>query len=118
MAATKITVTKLKRNSASAVPATAAVDTSAGAELDLSGISDERLLIVLENAASAAKKATILKGNGIAGVADLEISVPATSKYCIVVESSKFKNVSGTNSGKMFIKGEDTNIKVAAVYLP
>ena len=119
MAATSITVTKLKRNTAFAVPATAAVNASDGAEIDLSGISDERLLIILENGSTSAEKtATIKMGNGIAGVSDLAVTLAASEKKCIVIESSKFKNVSGASAGKMIISGTDTNVKVAAVYLP
>ena len=40
---------------------------------------------------TAEKTATIKKGNGIAGVSDLAVTLAASEKKCIVIESSKFK---------------------------
>lgn len=117
MAATNIVITKLVRNEADVIPATAAVNATDGAMLDLNGIVDEKLLILIENAGSAAKVATIKAGNGIQGVHDLEISVDAGKTVGIVIESMKFKNVSGENMGKVIILGASTDIKIAAVQL-
>ena len=117
MAIVKITNTKLKRNEAQEITAAAAVDATAGASIDYSNQSDGKILINNGNS-SAAKKATILKGNALQGVEDLEISIPAGKTYGIVVESGKFENVSGDNKGKVIIKGESADITIQTIELP
>lgn len=118
MAATSITTAKLTRNTALAMPATAAVNASDGALVTYGGVSDHKVLIILENGATSAKTATIAAGNGIQGVYDLEIPLEASAKKCIAVESAKYAFVSGENAGKILIKGTDTSVKVAAICLP
>ena len=53
---------------------------------------DERMCIYVDNAqAGAINTITVLKGNGIAGVADLVIAVPQASKVIIgILESAKY----------------------------
>lgn len=120
MAVTEIVNTKMVRNEAVAIPATVAVATPAdGAAVDFSNQSDGRILVILENAnSSAAKTATIQAGDGIQGVADLEISIPASTKEGIVVESGCFVQNKGENKGKILVVAESTDIKVAAIELP
>lgn len=109
--------TELVRNEAKEIET--AVDTSAGASVDYTNKSDGRILLMITNGnESDAKKATIVKGNALQGVKDLEISIPAGKTYGIVIESGKFENVSGENAGKVVIKGESTDITVQAVELP
>ncbi len=119
MAATKITSTFLSFNEAAAIPATVAVDATDGALIDYSAASDARILLILENASSSeAKAATIVAGNSIQGVSDLEVSVAASGRMALVLESGAYMNVSGDNKGMVVVKGADANIKVAAVVLP
>lgn len=119
MAIVKIANTKLKRNEAQEITAAAAVDATAGASIDYSNQSDGKILLLINNGnSSAAKKATILKGNALQGVEDLEISIPAGKTYGIVVESGKFENVSGDNKGKVIIKGESADITIQTIELP
>ena len=109
--------TELVRNEAKEIET--AVDTSAGASVDYTNKSDGRILLMITNGnESDAKKVTIVKGNALQGVEDLEISIPAGKTYGIVIESGKFENVSGENAGKVVIKGESTDITVQAVELP
>ena len=109
--------TELVRNEAKEIET--AVDTSAGASVDYTNKSDGRILLMITNGnGSDAKKATIVKGNALQGVEDLEISIPAGKTYGIVIESGKFENISGENAGKVVIKGESTDITVQAVELP
>ena len=109
--------TELVRNEAKEIET--AVDTSAGASVDYTNKSDGRILLMITNEnASDTKKATILKGNALQGVEDLEISIPAGKTYGIVVETGKFGNVYGDNKGKVIVQGESTDIKVQAVELP
>ena len=67
MAATAITITKLAKQTAAAIPATAAVDATAGALVAWDS-NDSKLLIILENASlDTAKTATIKNGSGLQG---------------------------------------------------
>lgn len=111
--------TELVRNEAKEIEIAVAVDASDGASVDYTNKSDGRILLMITNGnASDDKKATIVKGNALQGVEDLEISIPAGKTYGIVVESGKFGNVYGDNKGKVIITGESTDIKVQAVELP
>lgn len=119
MAIVKITNTELLRNEAQEIKSAVAVDGTAGASVDYTNKSDGRILLMITNSnSSAAKKATILKGNALQGVEDLEISISAGKTYGIVVESGKFINTSGDNKGNVVIKGESTDITVQAIELP
>ncbi len=117
MAIVAITKTELSRNTVSAMPATVAVDASDGASIAYDK-ADHKILIILENAAGAENTGSILAGNGIQGTSDLDFTLAANSTSCIVVESGKYVNASGTNKGKLLIEGADANIKVACVVLP
>lgn len=119
MAIANITNVSLLRNEAKELTTAVAVDATLGAEIDYTNKSDGRILLLITNSnASAAKKATILKGNSLQGVEDLEISIPQGKTYAICIESGKFMNVSGEYKGKVIIKGESVDIKVQAIELP
>lgn len=122
MARVKLTVHKMgKRNELMTAVATAslfaAVDASAGAEFEMSG-RDDKVVVLIQNAATAAKNVTIKAGNGIQGVNDYVESVPASSTTAIVLESGRFKNVSGEDKGKVIIMGASADIKLAVIQLP
>lgn len=117
MAATEITVTKIEKEKAIAIPATTAVDATDGAAVEWD-CADGKLLLIVENADSAAaKSATVVNGGGLQGMGDLVLSIAQSSKMAIVLDSGKYKQVGGTYKGKLWIKGEDANIKVAAMEL-
>lgn len=119
MAMTEVKNTELIRNEAKEIETAVAVDINAGASVDYTNKSDGRIFLMITNGhASEDKKATILKGNALQGVEDLEITIPSGKTYGIVIESGKFANVSGDNKGKVIIKGESTDITVQAVELP
>lgn len=119
MAVVKITNTVLTRNEAKEVTASVAVDVTDGASVDYTNKSCGKILLLIENGhASAAKKATIVKGDGLQSTKDLEVSIPAGKTYAVCVESGKFMNVSGVNKGKVVVKGESADIKVKAIELP
>lgn len=115
-AATAITNTVLTLNTVAATPATAAVEATNGAHI--TAAADQKMLILLENATTASKTATIKAGNGLQGINDLAITLGNSEKKCIVVESMKYVNQSGTNKGKIIIIGTDANVKVACIALP
>ncbi len=117
MAATEITVTRIEKEKAVAIPATTAVDATDGAAVKWD-CADGKLLLILENAdATATKSATVVNGGGLQGMGDLSLSIAQSSKAAIVLDSGKYKQVSGPHKGKLWIKGQDANIKVAALEL-
>lgn len=123
MAATAITNLTLSAvNTAGTFPATAAVEADEGALITFSK-EDQKHLVILENThvSVTAVTAVIKAGDGIQGTADLEITLAAAAKKCLVIESGRFKNVSGTNKGKVLILDNDTTstaLQVACVVLP
>ena len=118
MAITNVTNAKLSFNTAGNVPAAVAVDASAGARIDFSGKEDARILVLLENAAGAAKTATVKAGGGIQGVSDLSVPLSANAKLAIVLESGAYVQTEGDNKGHVVVTGSDANVKVAAIELP
>lgn len=119
MAAKVITPVKLVRNTFSdAIAANAAVDADDGAIFTMSD-SDHRYLIIVENAsADTAKTVTIKAGDSYAATTDLEKEIAAASTVFINIDSARFKNLTGTNKGKVLIEGTDENIKVSVYILP
>lgn len=116
MAATSITVTKMTPEALATMPTAAAVDAKDGALIPWDA-ADGKLLILIENAASAPKSVTIKSGGGLQGVGDLTLSLSASAKTAIMLDSGKYKQVKGDNKGKLVITGEDANVKVAALQL-
>jgi hypothetical protein len=117
MAIVAIEKTELSRNELSAMPSTVAVDATDGAAIAYDK-ADQKILIILENAAGTENTGSVLAGNGIQGARDLDFTLAAGGVSCMVVESGKYVNASGTNKGKLLIEGADANIKVACVVLP
>ena len=116
MAATAITNTVLTRNTAAAMPATAAVDATDGCLI--TAAADQKMLIIMQNVDSTnAENVTIKAGNGIQGTADLVVSVAKSSTKVIAIESGKYVNTSGTNKGKIKITGT-ADVQIACVVLP
>lgn len=118
MSMVTITNKSLKFNEAGAVPNTVAVDTVDGARIDYSNKEDARILVIIENAATAVKTATVKAGTGIQGVSDLNVEVPASGRVALCLESGAYLQTTGNNKGYIIITGADANIKVAAVELP
>jgi hypothetical protein len=87
------------------------------------GKDDQKIEIRVKNAiTNATHTAVIAQGNGLQGVADLEITIPALKTYVTVVESGAYKQMSGDNKGKILIRDKSTTntnaLQVAAVVLP
>ena len=108
-----------KRNKLSAPFATLvqAVDAADGCEFEFEG-KDDKYLILVQNSASAAKSVTVLHGDGLQGTTDHTESLAASSYATMVIESGRFRIMSGEDKGKVSIKGEDANIKIAVFKLP
>ena len=94
-----------------------AVDPAEGAALEMKGC-DDKYLIVVQNAAEAAKTVTVKAGNGLQGVADLTETVAGSGYACVALESGHFKNVAGDDKGKVILTGSSTSIKLAVFKLP
>lgn len=120
MAVTAISLVELGQNTMSnALTMTAATTAADGFVIDYTKDDDKTLLIVRNDHATVAQTITIKAGNGLQGVADTEaFSLAAGAIKVINLESGKFKNVSGTNKGKVLAIPSTTDIKVAAVLLP
>lgn len=93
------------------LPATAALDGTAGAEIQFDG-QDTKIVILIENSGSSAGDVTFKAGNGIQGVADLVVNVANGKTKAVVLESGAFKK-----AGKVIVTGAAT-MKAAALLLP
>lgn len=127
MAATNITKTVVTRNAATNVPTAATVAKTDGALVTFDKDDQKILLLLKNNTTNATHTAVIKKGNGVQGVADLEITLTGTdttagNEKAIVIESGRYMDVSGDNKGKVNIVSKDgttgTQIEVRAIVLP
>lgn len=67
--------------------------------------SDEKMILVIK--AESATDLTVKAGNGIQGVSDLVLTVPEGVSL-VKLDSSRFKNVSGENKGKIVVESTGT----------
>ena len=121
MAVTVITPEVLKFNTfdLDSLATTAATTAADGFTIDCSNIADQKILFVFQNSGATDRTATVKKGNGIQGVADLVSGNVAASKFAtVVVESGRFKNVSGTDKGLIKVIPSHAELKMAAIVLP
>lgn len=84
-----------------------------GAEFEIG--KDHKTMILLVNDGTSVATATVKAGNGIQGVADISVSLSAGSFTFVCPESGRFKQMSGTDKGKVLITG---TAKVAVFELP
>ena len=123
MARTVLSAVKLSDRNEFSAPVTsanltAAVNgTSLEAELKLD-FSDEKCLILVQNAGASDADVTVKAGNGIQGVNDLVHSVAASSFAILAIDSGRFKHVSGEEKGKVIFKGSSADIKIAVFKMP
>lgn len=121
MATTAITPEALTRNTfdLDSLAMTAATLATDGFLVDVSGYADHKILLVFQNSGAVDRTATIKKGNALQGVSDLVSGNIATTKFgTVAVESGRFKNVSGTNKGKILVIPSHAELKMAAIVLP
>lgn len=119
MAVTAITLEKLKINTVDvdALATTAASVAADGFSID-ANVADHKLLLIFDNTGASPYTITIKAGNGIQGVEDLTASIVAGKKAAVSIETGAFKNVSGTNKGKIIAIPENVAVKCAAIVLP
>lgn len=77
---------------------------------------DDQTVLVLNNTDSTAKTVTIKAGNGIQGVNDEVLTVPAGINL-IKLESGRFKFVTGDNKGKIVLKAAASGVQYGIVAL-
>ena len=98
-----------------------------GVYFDFAG-ADNRTVVLLANSNSSAATVTIVKGNGLAGVADLAVSVPGNKTVAMRLDSAAFKIVNPEldsdgeptiveNKGSIKIKSPAT-VNVSVIELP
>ena len=75
---------------------------------------DDQTVLVLNNTGSAAVTVTIKAGNGLQGVNDEVLTVPAGINL-IKLESGRFKNVSGEHKGTIVVKAAAANVSYGIV---
>ena len=122
MAVTEIIPEVLKQNTfdVDALATTAPTAAADGFVVDYTG-TDSKIMLVFNNtnAAATARTATIKMGNGLQGVSDIDSGDIAAGKFaCVAIESGRFKNVTGTNKGKVLIIPSHAELKMAAIVLP
>ena len=87
---------------------------TAGSPLDFQG-RDDKTLILLNNTGSDAGTIQVKMGNGIAGVTDLVLTIPASKTVAFQLNSQEFKSVSGEDKGFLNVKGSATTLSLAVV---
>lgn len=119
--AATITKAVITRNAATALPTAGTVVANTGLLVTFDKDDQKILLILKNNVTNATNTAVIKKGNGLQGVSDLEIPIAASSTVVTVIESGRFKNVSGDNKDRVLIQDKSTtgtSIEVSAIDLP
>lgn len=120
--ATEITNTELKFNEAKAVPGAATVVKVGGAVVTFDKNDQKILLLLKNNVTNVTHTAVIKAGNGLQGVSDLEVTLEGSAESCVVLESGRYKNVSGDNKGKVNVVSKEATsanqIEVRAIVLP
>lgn len=122
MAVTVVTPEVLTRNvfDLDAIAMTAATTAADGFTIDLTKYADQKVVFLFENtnAAATARTATIKKGNGLQGLADLVSGDIAAGKFgAVTFESMKFKNVGGTLKNKVVVIPSHAELKMACLVL-
>lgn len=78
-----------------------------------SDYKDERTIILVKTA--TAGDIVIKHGNGYGGVNDITKAIAASEEYAFTLDSTIFKNVSGSNKGKIVIESDGTSAFSIAV---
>lgn len=116
----RATVTPIKlgvRNKFSEAITYVAIDATDGLEFVMDE-RDEKYVVLIQNTdTDNDETVTIKKGNGIQGVADYTEKVGKGETVAISLDSGAYKNVSGTDKGKVVITGT-SDVEVAVVVLP
>lgn len=108
MARTVLNVTKLHDVNTPATPANFSAmlvtpNSANGAEFTAG--KDHKTLLLIVNDGTGSATLTIHHGNGLQGVADLNVTLSAGQFTIVTLDSGRFKNVSGADKGKVLLSG-------------
>lgn len=78
-----------------------------GVTVDFDGVDENTVLIFTCSVNDTTVK--VMKGNGIEGVADLDLSLTKDKFYVLALPSMEFKSMKGTDKGYLTIKGAATS---------
>ena len=88
------------------------------AEIDLTGLKSDRLVLIVKTK-DTASDLTLKAGNGFQAGEDTNFVLAEGSSTAIVPEPGRFKNMTGSDKGKMIMEaGENGSIFVGAIVLP
>ncbi len=110
MAAAEVTLQKAVLNGGVALTAAKALDGTDGAYVEFDGQDTKTILIL-----TGEGKATIKAGDGIQGMADLEVDA-SENGTAVELDSGAFKITQGEHKGKVHITGAAT-VTVQAILL-
>lgn len=116
MAVTNITMVDAPLNEAKVFAFTTPTSTTDGFEIDYAG-ADNRTAFLIENTASSEGSITFKAGDAIQGVEDVVVTVAASSKAVVWIDSGFIKNVANANKGKVIAIPSATTMHLAAVHL-
>lgn len=117
MARAVITPVVIPAYNGSAAFAFTALDGTDGAEIAWSGRDIDATILVQNTDTVNDEVLTIKKGNAEQGVVDFTYTIVKNTMRAICIESAFFKNVTGTDKGKIVLTGS-ADLKVAVVLHP
>lgn len=115
MAIVKIDPTAAVLNDAATVNFTA-LDASDGIYVNYGLSADTRIGLLLQNTATSAATVTVVQGDGIGGVVDVAVTVPASGFAVVVLDSASFVLTKGEYKGYVHLTGPAT-VKAGPVAL-
>jgi hypothetical protein len=117
MAITAVSPVKLELNEAGQFTFKAPSSAADGFAVDYRE-QDNRLVLLLQNTATAAATATVKAGDGIQGISDYVHDLPASSVSALRLEAGKFKHVTGDNKGSVVVIPSATTVLAALALIP
>lgn len=114
---TKLTNTFLAFNEAKTVNGYSELSVS-GVKVDYSGAEDSKVLILFENTSAEERTVTVLAGDSIQGINDLELTLSASATSAVALESGRFMFTTGENLGCVVLKADSAGVKALVIELP
>ncbi len=78
---------------------------------------DAKILVIVKNSGSESQL-TVFAGDSIQGVGDLNVHLPEETTVAVVLESGRFMQTTGDDSGYVILYTGDSATSVAVVELP
>jgi len=94
-----------------------ALDGTDGGEIAWDGKDVHGVILVKNASTTTSRDLTIKGGNSEYGINDVTFAIPHSETRAFSIESGFFKNVSGTDKGKVILTG-NANLEVAVIFLP